>query len=352
MKNKILFVILITLILILISASAAYFLIGVDNVQKSSLGTDGDTFWGAAGIYVSPVGNDSSACTRAEPCQTFNKVVSISQPGDVIHILEGYYSEPFTISKSGTAPNYISIVGHNAILNGMIISGDYIVVSSVEVKGAISHGILVSGKHVIVEDSSIHHSVTENGRVFCNNSGSWGSALKVMVGGEDIIFRRNSVYENCGEGIAVTQGVNTLIEDNIVRDNFSVNIYIDNSPFSTVQGNTVLCTGIYLRDGRRPTGIAVAEESYDGWGAQRHDTSLLNNTVDGCYDGIASWDPEEPEGMEINLIVKDNTLTNGTHRSISLEWFNLNVLIIDNTVDTPIHVVNMEGVMLVNNTVR
>ena len=350
MKTKIVFVVLIIIFLIL--ASAAVFLLLEGGVNNPSLGATGNNFSWTTGIYVSPVGNDSSACTRAEPCQTFGKVVSISQPGDVIHILEGDYPEPFTISKSGTAQNYISIVGHNAVLNGMVISGDYIVVSSVEVTGSISHGIKVEGKHVIVEDSSIHQSVTENGRLFCNNSGSWGSALKVVVGGEDIIFRRNSVYENCGEGIAVTQGVRTLIEDNVVRDNFSVNIYIDNSPFTTVQGNTVLCTGIYLRDERRPTGIAVAEETYDGWGAQRHDTNILNNWVDGCSDGIASWDPEEPQGMEINLVVKDNTITNGTRRSISLEWFNINVLIVDNKVYTPIHVVNPEGVMLVNNSVR
>jgi len=301
------------------------------------------------GIFISPGGSDAGTCTRRDPCRTFERAVSLAEPGSAIHILEGQYRERFSISKSGTEEAPISIIGHDAVLPGLEVSGDHIRVSGVEVAGAVSHGILVRGKYVIVENSIVRHSVTENGEVACDGTVQWGSGLKVMVGGENIILRGNTVYENCGEGIAVTRGVNVLVEDNIVRDNFSVNIYIDNSPFTVVLGNTVTCTGIYLRNDRRPTGIAIAEEFYEGWGAQRRNTSILNNIVDGCYDGIASWEPEVEDGMEINLLIKGNTVINGTRRSISIKWFNQNVRIENNTVYDPIHVVHMEGVTLLDN---
>jgi hypothetical protein len=263
--------------------------------------------------------------------------------------LEGNYSEVLTISQSGTARDYITINGHNAILPGVVVAGDYIVVSGLEVAGSDSHGILVSGKHVIVEDSIVRHGVTENGSGVCDGDVQWGSGLKVRVGGEDVILRRNSVYENCGEGIAVTRGVNVIVEDNDVRDNFSVNIYIDNSLNTVVQGNIVTCTGIYLRDEGRPNGIVIAEEFYDGWGAQRRNTSILNNTVDGCQDGIASRESEVHGGMEIDLLIKGNTVINGTRRSISIRGINQNVQIENNTVYAPIHIENMDGVTLLNN---
>ncbi len=302
-------------------------------------------------IYVSISGSDSGPCSRVLPCKTFEKALALAQPGDTLHIQKGVYEHSLVVSKSGEPGSPLTILGKGAVLNAIVISGNHVTVSNLEVTGAISHGILVSGKHVIIENSSVHHSVTENGSGICDGTGSWGSGLKVAMGGEDIILRNNSVYENCGEGIAITSGRNVLVEKNTVSDNFSVNIYIDNSPFSVVQGNHVACTGIYLRDQRRPTGIAIAEEFYEGWGAQRHDTIISHNTVDGCYEGISSWDPEMPEGMEINLVIRDNKITNGTHHSISLKWKNQNVLIENNTLYEDLSIDYMDGVTLLNNRV-
>lgn len=305
----------------------------------------------AGNIYVSISGSDSGPCTRFLPCQTFGRALALAQPGDILHIQKGVYEHPLTVSRSGAAGSPLTILGEGAVLNSIVISGNHVTVSNLEVTNATSHGIIVSGKHVIVENSSVHHSVTENGSGTCDGTGSWGSGLKVAMGGEDVILRNNLVYENCGEGIAVTSGINVLVENNTVRDNFSVNIYIDNSPFSTVRDNDVICTGIYLRDQRRPTGIAIAEEFYEGWGAQRHDTNISHNTVNGCYEGISSWDPEMPEGMEINLVISDNKIINGTHHSISLKWRNQNVLIENNTLYKDLSVDYMDGVTLLNNTV-
>jgi parallel beta-helix repeat protein len=237
------------------------------------------------------------------------------------------------------------------LANGIVLSGNYLNVSGFDVSGAVSHAILISGTNITFENSSVHNSVTENGSGTCSGTGSWGSAVKLMIGSQNTLIRNNSVYENCGEGIGITRSLNAKVEGNTVRDNFSVNIYIDNSPYSSAIGNNVLCTGIYLRNGRRMTGIAIAEESYSGWGAQRHDNSVINNVVDGCYQGIVSWVPEVTGGEFINGTIIGNTVINGTNGSIVIRSVNQNVTISDNTVYTAIDVSNMAGVTLSNNTI-
>jgi len=307
--------------------------------------------------YVSSAGNDSNSGTAAAPFKTLAKGVSVVAPGDTL-MVSGTYNQPLVVSKSGTASAPINIIGSAAVLdmsgtqaNGIKISGSYINISGFEVKGTTSHGVLIGGKNIKFENSSVHHSVMENGSGTCSGTGGWGSAVKVMVGGENVVVRGNSVYENCGEGIGITRGVNVLVESNTVRDNFSVNIYLDNSPYTTAQNNNVSCTGIYLRDGRRPSGIAIAEEEYAGWGAQRHDNYVLNNYVTGCYDGISSWQPEVVGGKLINAVISGNTVASGTRRSIYLDSVNQNVLIANNAVFAAVIVNNPSGVTLQNNTI-
>lgn len=306
--------------------------------------------------YVSPAGNDANPGTATAPFKTLTKGVSTVVAGDTLMVL-GTYNQPLVISKSGTASAPINIIGSAAVLdmggsqaNGIKVSGSYINISGFEVKGTTSHGVLIGSKNVKFENSSVHHSVLENGSGTCSGSGGWGSAVKVMVGGENVVIRGNSVYENCGEGIGITRGVNVLVENNTVRDNYSVNIYLDNSPYTTAQNNNVSCTGIYLRDGRRPSGIAIAEEEYAGWGAQRHDNYVLNNYVTGCYDGISSWQPEVVDGKLINAVISGNTVASGTRRSIYLDSVNQNVLIANNAVFAAVVVKNPSGVTIQNNT--
>lgn len=312
---------------------------------------DANALWKTKGVYISPGGNDGNRCANTQPCRTLNRAISVAQPGEVIHLLEGHYPEVLDVSASGTAQNRLVIAGQDAVLPGVVVSGNYIVISGLEVSGSISHGILVKGRHIIVEDSIVHHSVTENGEVTCLGHGGWGSALKVMMGGEDVIFRRNLVYENCGEGIAVTRGVKVLVENNIVRDNFSVNIYVDNSSYTVVRDNTVYCTGIYLREQNRPAGIAVAEEFYEGWGAQRHDNKIIGNQVSNCHSGITSWESEMPTGMEIRLLIEDNIVF-GTIGSlpIALLTRNEDVIVRNNKTDKPIKIEYPDGAISENNT--
>ncbi|MBL8097725.1 MAG: right-handed parallel beta-helix repeat-containing protein [Anaerolineales bacterium] len=307
---------------------------------------DGDSF------YVSSNGTENPECDISTPCLNFEHAESLAQPGDTIYLTGSL--ESITITKSGQENAPITIRGNNAILNGLIVNGDYIHVYNIEVVGADSHGILVQSKHILIQDSIVRNSVTENGEN--NQCGmeeeiSWGSGLKIRIGAEDVTLRGNKVFHNCGEGIAITRGVRILLENNIVGSNYSVGIYIDNSYEVVVKNNVVTCDDTYLREDNRMSGIIVAGELYEGWGMQLHDIQILNNTVSGCYDNYASWTTDD-ESPTINLLIEGNISINSVRRSIDMDSISENIVVSNNLVDKPIHYDEEdEGLTLINNRV-
>lgn len=346
---------------------ALYQFIGVFTALSVMLVSSHSVFASSAGspanapkiYYVNPAGNDANSGSSTAPFKTFAKAVSVLAAGDTLMVSGTFNNETLIINKSGTASAPITVVGNNAIINaqatknnGIVISGNYVNVSGFDVRRAVQHAILISGKHVKFENSSVRHSVLENGsNGTCGIASGWGSAVKVMIGGENITIRGNTVYENCGEGIAVTRGVNVIVENNTVRDNFAVNIYIDNSPYVTVRNNTVLCGNTYLRNGQRSNGIVLGEESYSGWGAQRHHNNILNNYIEGCYDGIASWLPEVTGGKLKDSTISGNIIPSGIRRGITIHSGNQNVLIENNQIFGGIYISYPTGVTLKNNTI-
>ena len=309
-------------------------------------------------VYVNPNGSDSNSGSASAPFKTLSKGMSVLVAGDTLYV-SGTFNVPLYASKSGTATAPITIIGNGAVLNvkysqdvGMSITGSYVNVSGFDVMGAVSHGVLISGKHIRFENSLVHNNIAGSaGTGTCSSTVSWGSGLKIMVGADDVVLKGNQVYENCGEGIGITRGLNVVADGNTVRDNFSVNVYVDNSPYAVVQNNYVSCTGIYLRDGVRATGIALAEEIYSGWGAQRHDDKVLNNTVNGCYDGIASWKPQVTGGKLINSSISGNVVTSGVRRSVAIYSENQNAVVDSNKVYAAVYVSNSTGLTLSNNQV-
>jgi parallel beta-helix repeat protein len=309
--------------------------------------------------YVSATGSDTNSGSSTAPFKTFAKAASVLAAGDTLQVAAGIYTETLTLSTSGTATAPITVIGNGAILNmqglkssGIAASGSYIHISNFEVLGGTEFGILITGKYVTVENNVIHDNVTENGSGTCSlTSSTWGSALKVRLGGDNTAIRSNTVYNNCGEGIAVTRGITALVENNTAYDNFSVNIYIDNSPFVTVKNNLSYCTGTHLRNGNRAIGIALGEEAYTGWGAQLHDILISNNTIRDCYTGIAAFE-SSVNGTLTNVTMANNIVPSGQVRGLSLQTLtNQNVLVSYNTLFNPIYVNQPTGVTLVGNTI-
>ncbi len=60
--------------------------------------------------YVSPSGNDSNDGSQASPFATIQKAAQVVNPGSVVHVLPGIYTQPITVKTSGTADARISFV--------------------------------------------------------------------------------------------------------------------------------------------------------------------------------------------------------------------------------------------------
>lgn len=214
-----------------------------------------------------------------------------------------------TISTSGTADDWLNVDASKATMKQLKLSGNYIHVTGGDVSGGSSHGVLITGKNIIVEGMKVHNGVTENGSGKCSGTGGWGSAIKVQVGGENVVIRDNDVYKNCGEGIGITRGVNVRVENNRVWDNFSVNIYMDNSPNSQAINNRVSCGNPNYFRNWPPAGPArgflIGLEYYAGWGNQMHDVLIDGNTVENC-GAIRLYKDSEMSGQTISNVTISN----------------------------------------------
>lgn len=154
--------------------------------------------------YVSTTGRDTNSGTSSAPFKTFAKAVSVLAPGDTLQVKPGSYYEPLMLNKSGTATAPINVIGNGAIVNvrgtettAIKISGSYVNLSNFEVTGAMDAGIAIPGKYVTVKNNIVHDNVTENGvNGNCGVAGSYSSAIKVGVGGQNITIEGNSVYRN------------------------------------------------------------------------------------------------------------------------------------------------------------
>lgn len=308
--------------------------------------------------YVSPTGNDTNVGSNTSPFKTLAKGVSVLIAGDTL-IASGRFNETLNASKSGTATARINFLGQGAVIDtnsntGIAIKGSYVNVSGFEVTHVRQHAILNFGKHNIIENNVVHDSITENGvngNCTLIPGGGWASGISIKLGSDDVIVRNNTVYHNCGEGIAVTRGSNTIVENNNVYDNFSLNIYVDNSFFVSVKNNTVNCTNYSLRDGHRAIGIGTGAETYSGWGMQLHDISILNNTVTGCYDNvrISSSGVSTPT---VNILVGGNILPSGTRYAIANRAIVQNMVVSNNQIHSGGLSFNPSaGVTLSNNTI-
>lgn len=294
----------------------------------------------AASYYVSTSGNDSASGTSTAPFRTLSKGVSVLSAGDTLYVKQGTYNERLRVDVSGTATNPISIMpdGNDAVILDLqnnndkivFINGSYINVSGFEIQNSDGYCVDLAGQYINFTDNKVHHCwdhgiYTDGQHITIDNNemylsclmnenrdfdNQWPSGIKVRVGGENITISNNTVYNNYGEGIAATRGIDILVANNTVYDNYAVQIYIDNSINATVNQNHAYCTnnsGFEYLDGQRPNGIGIGEEPYSGWGAQLENILIKNNIVASCENGVAAWASDVNGGLN-NVRILNNTL--------------------------------------------
>ncbi len=320
-----------------ISRSTSLLLAMVMTLQSYFNASAGNPAQTASTIYVSTTGTGTT-CTQTAPCSLTTGTGKLTA-GATLFLNPGGYATTLRITKSGTATQPIKVTGP-AIFNAVILSGSYLEVSGLEVRGAASHGVLILGKYIKFSSFSVHDNVNENkSGAACTGNGSWGSGLKVERGAENISINNGSIYNNCGEGFAATMGLNVTVSNVTSYDNFSANFYIDNSKQVTIQNSFTYCTNNtnYYRSGQPATGILIGEEYYSGWGGQLAKLTIINNISYGCkglnFYGVESGVTNP--GLA-GALIAHNTLWNiyggGRAISISTQPYNQGIVIGNNIV--------------------
>lgn len=295
-------------------------------------------------FYISLTGDDqNSGLSTDSALATFEHALELLKPGDILEILPGVYEQRVDLDAIGTpakpivfqahdpqqkpvfdfsfGDEYFRVEGENWIIkdievrNAFIclrVTGRNVTISGVDVHQCDNHGVLLQGKNLVVENSRIYLTNLRN-RLRDPNEPSWGSGLKVGVDGDNLVLRNNEVFNNYGEGIAVTRGTNVQVLDNIVYDNYTTQIYIDNSYHVLVEGNYVYCTDetdFDYHDGTESFAIGLGEEEYDRWGARLGQVTIINNITDSCGKGIGYFAVEVPESGLDNIVIAHNTFWN------------------------------------------
>jgi hypothetical protein len=276
-------------------------------------------------IYVATNGNDNTGDgTSSKPFWSLQKAVNAltDGAGDDIVVRSGTYNwaAGIVVNRGGSSSNRTEIRaesasnkpifdfnGYSTNINsespGIYISDTYVTLRNITVRnnwkgvgieGGASHvtidgcvayncgrnGIVIRHPNWISRNDRLQSPVISNSTVYnCvllndpanphyasrpwTTSGGWPFALGISTS--------NVAYENYGEGVLMYRcvGSSVVVRGNYARDNFSVNIYIDNvqgtsSSWARVENNETDCYNIQrlYRNGFKAHGIIVAEESY------------------------------------------------------------------------------------------
>ncbi|MBE9028300.1 right-handed parallel beta-helix repeat-containing protein [filamentous cyanobacterium LEGE 11480] len=283
-------------------------------------------------LYVATDGNDFNPGTFEQPFATVQSALStlpVGQGGTVL-LRGGSYQLDDAIrvsdNEGGTAASRLVIrnFGDEAVtLDGrslaavgessiVLSSTQFVDIQGLEIFGS-SFGITVVGdsRDVLIQGNTVHdvaragiaayapeqRNITniqiDGNTVYRTNlfnadrpvdqPGGWDSGI-VFSRTEGGAITNNTVFQNYGEGIALTLANNAFAQNNTVFDNFSVQIYMDHASNSVLENNFIFNTGdrnFYRRfdtdDGqiveRAAEGIQLANEFY------RDQNPLWNNTI-------------------------------------------------------------------------
>ncbi|MEM6561693.1 MAG: right-handed parallel beta-helix repeat-containing protein [Planctomycetota bacterium] len=304
--------------------------------------------------HVAPWGSDSNwGDNVSQPVATLHVASVRAQPGDKILLRGGTYTwtSDQWVGSNGTPSAWITIDNYGnekpvidasnvtgnpniGAVDAITIGGSYVEIRDLEIKNSPRIGVEVWEAHDIrLRNLNVHHSqgagihvtaqpfsfatynvLVEGNTIWRNaqsnnpapDNGAWPAGT-ISHFADNVTFRNNLVYENFGEGIIQAVSSNGKIEGNTVRDNFSINIYLDNAVNIDVERNFAYHTGksAFYRYGSPAIGITVANEGYDRT-QQSRDNTIVNNIVKGgrhgFYVGSYGW-----TGGLVDSLVAHNT---------------------------------------------
>lgn len=327
-------------------------------------------------IFVSTTGNNQTGDgSIGNPFATLQKAIDNVSPGDVIYLRGGTYTgmqHTIYTDVSGTSTNPITIRNYQSelvildgtgvnlsnnsallyianwdagYLNHYIIEGltirnssqrgiSYYNVQNLTIRNCIIYNIQSRaiggwGHHVTIENNEVYNAAMINENGVMGNSG-WPMVIYGAVDYDSgdpstyLTIRNNYVHNCWGEAMGPgRESTNVIIENNTIRDVFSVGIYVDKATSTLIRGNYLYATDpAYYRFGRPFTAISWAnEEDLDGGALPVQNIQIYNNLIVGTGKGINYWHDNSNTNSQNsyhNITVVYNTIVDVTHYAI---WF-------------------------------
>ncbi|WP_158243198.1 NosD domain-containing protein [Acidimangrovimonas sediminis] len=251
-------------------------------------------------LYVAPGGKSWASGSASAPVGSLADAARIARPGDTVLVAPGTYrgpqrfrasgktgapitirpARPGTVTFDGTGSpansDLVTLIGSHLRFVGFAVvnasrSGisawhtwDVTILANT-VTGSRRAGIWVGAERARlsgynrIAGNRIYSNCRENAaRAW---AGGWARAIAVDLS-DGTLVEQNLVERNYCEGIGALSTRGATIRRNVVSDNFSVNIYLDNAPETEVRENIVFTTGDghFYRAGRPAHGILIANE--------------------------------------------------------------------------------------------
>lgn len=259
--------------------------------------------------FVSATGSDKDTCTRADPCRTFNRALSLTAGGGEVVALDSATYEPFSVSKAVTvtaAPGALAVISA-ASGDGIQVgagASDVVVLRGLDVEsqGGGFAGILYNaGAELHTESCVINHFGDRGIDAFgpslsvkdttIRNSGL--GILTASVPG-NTVTAENVRLESNQAGLFATNGARVSIHNSVIAGNSQQGIFaFGNGPGTFVEVNVEACLIAYngtdgvksLANGSAVVRISNSIVTDNGVGLHQAGTALLlsrgNNSVEG-----------------------------------------------------------------------
>lgn len=278
---------------------------------------------GGRAIYVDIGAVGQGDGSPRTPFRTIDAAADVARAGDAILVAPGTYRDTVRIAASGTLQRPITVRPERSgtvVIDGastaadtdlVTIAGDYVRFEGFNVVNARRSGISLWGtRGVVVRGNTVSRSVRSgiwagyaalgrsdgpviDGNVVAWNclenvgrdwKGGWPRAIAVDYSTNPQVTN-NIVHSNYGEGIGFLSTIKGEIIGNTVYDNFSVNIYLDNAPYSVVLGNEISTTQDrrFFRNGRPAHSVLIANEFTDH-PMKSEGIEVANNTIIGLEE--------------------------------------------------------------------
>ncbi len=176
----------------------------------------------AATFHISPTGNDANPGTAELPFLTVQKGVDTAQPGDIVRVGPGTYSQDVITARSGTSNAPIVLDGQAvAVVRSFNLRHQYITLQNFSIKGRTNYY-----SSLLLFNRGAHHCVVSNNMLDCDFVTnvfpvSWYTPSTKPFGedaGSHNLFVNNTITKGMAMPMMTIYGNGNIIQGNRLVD--------------------------------------------------------------------------------------------------------------------------------------